>query len=270
MICVAPMHPFTQRTVPDGAAAVHWFEQSSFAVRDSAGTLTLVDPYSPHHRPADRFIHAEPPIEEAEWPADFVLLSHLHDDHTHPETLARLHASAPAARFLGPQESIDHITGAASIPASLSTAVTAGDHVQIGTLEVYVVYAKPPGGDPDAGIKPPDTPHMGFVVCAGRHRLYFSGDPINTFAEHESLTAPVAALRPTVGFFTNHPNEGEFPYFDGCVRMALRCCVGIACPAHYGCFVQRDYDPTEWAEKFPAEGPVTRIIARNSDTIFEE
>ena len=107
------------------------------------------------------------------------------------------------------------------------------------------------------------------MVSADRHRLYFTGDPINTFAEHESLTAPVAALEPTVAFLTNHPTEGEFPYFDGCVRMATRCRVGIACPAHYACFVTRDYDPAEWAAAFPEDGPSTRIIPRNSHVVFE-
>lgn len=262
------MHPFTQTAVPDGAAAVHWFEQSSFAVRDAAGTLTLVDPYSPHDRPAGRFIHAEPPMDEAAWPADFVLLTHAHGDHTDPETLARLHAAAPAARYLGPQESIDRIVAETPVAPAQCTAVAAGERVRIGTMAAHAVYAKPPGGDPDAGIAPPDTTHLGFVVEAGRHRLYFTGDPINTFAEHESLTAPVAALQPTAAFLTNHPTEGEFPYFDGCVRMAQRCRAALACPAHYACFVARDYDPAAWAAAFPAGGPPTRIIPRNSHVVF--
>ena len=245
------MHPFTQHDVPDGAAAVHWFEQSSFAVRDAAGTLTLVDPYSPHDRPADRFIHAKPPMDEAEWPAHFVLLTHAHGDHTNPETLARLHAGTSDARYLGPQEAIDQLVEETPIAPAQCTAVSAGDRVQIGTMALNVVYAKPPDGDPNAGIEPPDTPHLGYVVEAGQHRLYFTGDPINTFAEHESLTAPVAALQPTVAFLTNHPTEGEFPYFDGCVRMATRCRVGIACPAHYACFVARNYDPAEVGRRLP-------------------
>ena len=164
------MHPFTQHDVPDGAAAVHWFEQSSFAVRDAADTLTLVDPYSPHDRPADRFIHAEPPMDEAEWPARFVLLTHAHGDHTNPETLARLHAGTPDARYLGPQEAIDQLIEETPIAPAQCTAVSAGDRVQIGTMAVNVVYAKPPDGDPNAGIEPPDTPHLGYVVEAGRHR----------------------------------------------------------------------------------------------------
>ena len=194
-------------------------------------------------------------MDEAKWPARFVLLTHAHGDHTDPETLARLHAATPDARYVGSRESIDQIVEETPIGPAQCTAVTAGDRVQIGTMALNVVYAKPPGGDPDAGIEPPDTPHLGYVVEAGRHRLYFTGDPINTFAEHESLTAPVAALEPTVAFLTNHPTEGEFPYFDGCVRMARRCRVGIACPAHYACFVARDYEPRRVGIRLPGRWP---------------
>ena len=262
------MNQFIRHDVAGGAAAVHWFEQSSFAVRDAAGTLTLIDPYAPHDRPVERFICSEPPMDEAEWPAQFVLLTHAHGDHTNPETLARLHSCVPEARYLGPQESIDQIVEETTISPTQCTPVAPGDHVRIGTMELYVIYAKPPDGDLNAGIAPPDTPHFGYVVEVGRHRLYFTGDPINTFAEHESLTAKVAALNPTVAFMTNHPTEGEFPDFEGCALMARLCRVGIACPAHYACFVERNYDPEEWAANFSEDGPSTLIIPRNSHVVF--
>ena len=135
-------------------------------------------------------------------------------------------------------------------------------------MAVNVVYAKPPDGDPDAGIAPPDTPHFGYVVEAGALRIYLSGDPINTFANQRSLTEAVAELRPDVGFFTNHPTEGEFPYFAGSAQMARRCGVRVACPAHYQCFVARNYDPAQWAAAVAAEAVATRIIPRNSHHVF--
>lgn len=83
------MHPLANLKVPAGTIAIHWFEQSSYAIKDSEGTIVLIDPYFPHTRPADRFIHAEPPLAEAQLPVDYVLLTHDHGDHTHPETLER-------------------------------------------------------------------------------------------------------------------------------------------------------------------------------------
>jgi hypothetical protein len=46
------MHPFVNLAVPAGAVAIHWFEQSSFALKNSAGKIALIDPYFPHDRPA--------------------------------------------------------------------------------------------------------------------------------------------------------------------------------------------------------------------------
>lgn len=262
------MHQLNQASVPDHAVAVHWFEQSSFAIRDGRGTLTLVDPYSPHDRQPERYIQAKPPMNEAEWPAEFILLTHAHSDHTHPETLERVHSAAPNARYLGSRDSVDQILTETSITEDQCIVVNAGEQIEIDTMTVDVVYAKPPEGDPDSNISPPDTTHLGFVVSAGCQRLYFSGDPINTFAKHESLTAPIAAKRPTVGFLTNHPTEGEFPYFDGCLQMAICCGVQIACPSHYACFIARDYDPRDWEAEFSAYGLPTRVIPRNSSTVF--
>ena len=229
------MRQLNQASVPDPAVAVHWFEQSSFAIRDGRGTLTLVDPYSPHDRQPGRYIQAEPPMNEAEWPADFILLTHAHSDHTHPETLERVHSAAPNAKYLGSYDSVDQILTETSITADQCIVVNSGEQIEIDTMKVDVVYAKP---------------------------------PVNTFAKHESLTAPIADKRPTVGFLTNHPTEGEFPYFDGCLQMAIGCGVQIACPSHYACFTERDYDPREWEAEFVAYGLPTRVIPRNSTTVF--
>ena len=64
------MHPLVDLDVPEGAVAIHWFEQSTFAVKDSHGTVVQIDPYFPHDRPADRFIHTEPPLDESQLPTD--------------------------------------------------------------------------------------------------------------------------------------------------------------------------------------------------------
>ena len=45
------MHPLVDLKVPGGSIAVHWFEQSSFALKDSAGTIVQIDPYFPRERP---------------------------------------------------------------------------------------------------------------------------------------------------------------------------------------------------------------------------
>jgi L-ascorbate metabolism protein UlaG (beta-lactamase superfamily) len=99
-------------------------------------------------------------------------------------------------------------------------------------------------------------------------RLYFTGDAINTFGDLDELIAPIAAAQPDIGFLTTHPTEGEFPFFEGSVRLARKLGLKTAVPSHYACFVKRTFDPREWAALLPADGPRPLIIPWNSNVIY--
>ena len=262
------MHLLVDLTVSKGTVAIHWFEQSTFAVKDSHGTIVQIDPYYPHDRPAEKFIHSEPPLEESQLPTDYVLLTHAHSDHTCPESINRIWSTSPDARFIGPAESIGQILGETDVDADHTVTIHAGESAVLASMTAYAVYAKPPNGDSTADIPPPDVTHLGYVLTADGVTLYFSGDPINTFANLDGLVNAVAAHNPDIGFLTNHPAEGEFPFFDGCVKIAQRIGLRHAVPSHYACFVTRDYDPHEWAAQFPADGPKPLIVPRNSHIIY--
>lgn len=263
------MHPFATQPVPENAVGIAWFGQSSFALRDSAGTLLQLDPYFPHERPPDRFKYAEPPLDEKILPTDFVLLTHNHRDHTWPETLVRIHEAFPKCRFVGPTESIQNLRDH-QMPEELLVTVEPGQSVDLGSMKAHVVWAKPPQGAPEDGIAAPDVAHYGYVIEAGGVRVYVSGDPINTFADHDELIDPIAALKPDIGFLTTHPTEGEFPYFEGSAKMAAKMGLKTAVPAHYECFVKRDYDPQEWAAAFPEDGPETLIIPYKESVVYSK
>jgi L-ascorbate metabolism protein UlaG (beta-lactamase superfamily) len=261
------MHAFHSLEVPAGAVGIHWFGQSSFALKDADGTVVLVDPYFPRERPAERFIHAEPPLDETTLPADFVLLTHDHRDHTWPESCLRIHAAFPNCQFVGPHESTGNLAQS-GIPAARLLTVHVGQIAALGTMAAHVVWAKPPDGVPADDIKPPDVQHFGYVVNASGVNVYISGDPINTFADHDDLIEPIRELNPHIGFLTTHPNEGEFPYFDGSVKMAMKLGLKTVVPAHYQCFVARNYDPQEWANQFPDDGPERLIIPYNEAVVY--
>ena len=259
------MHPFEDLSVSPGAAGIHWFGQSTFALKDASGTIIQVDPYYPRDRPVERFIHARPPLHEASLRTDFIILTHNHGDHTCIESIERIHAAYPEVRFIGPAESIQAVLKA-GVDASLTQIVTDGDSAEMGTIKAQTVWAKPPEGLPEDEIQPPDVDHLGYVVEIGQTRIYISGDPVNTFAEHEALLKPVRELKPDIGFLTTHPNEGEFPFFDGSVKIASSLGLKAAVPAHYGCFVERNYDPVEWAGGL--EGVEPLIIPYNQSGVY--
>ncbi len=262
------MHPFAKLTVPQGSVGIHWFEQSSYAVKDSHGTIVQIDPYYPHKRPADNFIHSEPPLDESQLPTDYVLVTHSHGDHTCSETLNRIHQTWQEAKYVGPKESIEKILRDTDVTVDQTITIAAGESVALDAMTAHAVYSKPPDGDAAAGIGQPDVTHLGYVLEADGVKLYFTGDLINTFADRDELVNAVAALKPDIGFLTIHPSEGEFPFFEGGVLMAQRIGLKDAVPSHRSCFVKRDYDAEKWVAYFPADGPKPLIIPRNSHIIY--
>ncbi|MFA6110995.1 MAG: MBL fold metallo-hydrolase, partial [Candidatus Latescibacterota bacterium] len=141
------MHPFEDLPIPDGAIGIHWFGQNSYALKDSSGTILQLDPYFPHERPPDNFLHPRPPLHEASLRTDFVLLTHDHGDHTCVESLARLRAAYPEARYVGPVESVRRLRDA-GFPAGCTVVIAAGDRLSLGSMTVHALWSKPPEGIP--------------------------------------------------------------------------------------------------------------------------
>jgi len=61
--------------------------------------------------------------------------------------------------------------------------------------------------------------------------VYVTGDPVHTFAEHAEMLDPIRELKPDIGLLTTHPDEGEFPFFDGSVKMAVKLGLKAAIPS---------------------------------------
>ncbi len=261
------MHAFETLKVPVGRIGIHWFGQNSFALKDSTGAIVLTDPYFPHDRPAGRFVHPEPPLDEASLRADFVLLTHDHGDHTCVESLERVRQGSPEATFVGPVESMRRLSDA-GFPEEALITITAGETISLGALTIHAHWSKPPEGVPEEGISRPDVQHLGYVIEMGGVKVYVTGDLINTFAEHDELIGPIAALEPDVGLLTMHPTEGEFPYFDRAVKIAVKLGLNAVVPAHYDCFAKRTYDPYAFAALLPPDGPAPLVIGYNQAVVY--
>jgi L-ascorbate metabolism protein UlaG (beta-lactamase superfamily) len=261
------MHPLSKLKVPENKLAVHWFGQSSFAVKSPGSTTLYCDPYFPRERPSEIFIHPDPPVYISELPVDGILFTHNHLDHTNSETIQEINRAFPEVVYVGPPESTDHMEQIGIAEGKLIT-VNAGDTATIGDVTAHFLYSKLPAGDPDAKISPPDVTHLGIVLECGGSRIYISGDPVNNFADNDELTGAVKSLSPQAGFLTNHPDEGEFPFTDGSVKMAVNSGLQIAVPSHYQCFIIRNYDPQKWAKAFEGSGVETRIVSYNAMIIL--
>jgi L-ascorbate metabolism protein UlaG (beta-lactamase superfamily) len=263
------MHPFEDLIVPEDAVGIHWFGQASFALKDPVGTILQVDPYYPRERPPAAFIHPRPPLDEATLRTDVVLVTHNHADHTCLESLHRIHAAYPETRYIGPPESSEAMK-TSGLPIDRIITVTAGDTVSIDGVTVHAVWAKPPDGIPEDGIPPPDVQHLGYVVEVGSVRIYVSGDPVSTFADHEFLLKPIRDLHPDIGLLTTSQYGGEFPSSEGCAKMAVELGLKAVVPAHYGCFVGTLFDPEEWISHLPRGGPQPLIIPYNQSIVYHK
>ena len=139
------MHAIEAATVDPGSVAIHWFEQSSYALKEREGDHRDDRPVLSPPAAAREIHSCRPPVDEAEVRTDWVLLTHNHSDHTCIESLLRIRDAWPKARFAGPVESVQAMVEA-GIPQERTITVRQRP-AGAGRLQVAAVYAKPPEGD---------------------------------------------------------------------------------------------------------------------------
>ncbi|MFH9070742.1 MBL fold metallo-hydrolase [Streptomyces alboflavus] len=211
---------------------VTWWGHATCTVEDS-GTRVLTDPLF-----VRRLAHlrrrrgALPPAQAAV--ADVVLLSHLHADHLHVPSLARL---APGTRVLVPRGAPRSVPGLRKLSHLRFTEVAPGDEVPVesgggtGGVVVRVVPALHDGRRLPLG--PHRSPALGYVV-EGRARTYFAGDT-GLFDAMADEVGPVdVALLPVGGWgpYLGHGHLDPARAAEALARIAPRSAV----PVHYGTY----------------------------------
>ncbi|MFC7303344.1 MBL fold metallo-hydrolase [Streptomyces monticola] len=205
---------------------ITWWGHATCTVEDS-GVRVLTDPLF-----ARRFAHLRrrrgdlPPPGAAV--ADVALVSHLHADHLHLPSLARL---APGTRLLVPRGAPAAVPGLRRLAGLDITQVAPGDEVTVGNVTVRVVPALHDGRRLPLG--PHRCPALGFVVN-GAARTYFAGDTglFDTMADEvgdvDVALLPVGGWGPYLG--AGHLDAGLAA--EALARIAPRSAV----PVHYGTY----------------------------------
>ncbi|MDX3112648.1 MULTISPECIES: MBL fold metallo-hydrolase [Streptomyces] len=205
---------------------ITWWGHATCTVEDS-DVRVLTDPLF-----ARRLAHlrrrrgALPPPEA--WQADVALVSHLHADHLHLPSLARL---APGTRLLVPQGAPRAVPGLRRLRHLRLSEVAPGDETTVGDLLVRAVSARHDGRRLPVGRH--RSPALGYVI-EGRARTYFAGDT-GLFEEMAEEVGPVdAALLPVGGW---GPYLGEGHLDAGRAAEAVRrLAPESAVPVHYGTY----------------------------------
>ncbi|WP_445528044.1 MBL fold metallo-hydrolase [Streptomyces cyslabdanicus] len=205
---------------------ITWWGHATCTVEDS-GVRVLTDPLFARRLAHLRRRRGAPPPPAA-CQADVALVSHLHADHLHVPSLARLE---PGTRLLVPRGALGAVAGLRRLDHLRITEVTPGDRVEVGGVVVRAVPARHDGRRLPVGRH--RSPALGYVV-EGEARTYFAGDTglFETMAEE---VGPVdAALLPVGGW---GPYLGAGHLDAGRAAQALaRLAPGSAVPVHYGTY----------------------------------
>lgn len=218
---------------------ITWWGHATCTVEDS-GVRLLTDPLF-----ARRLAHlrrrrgAVPPPEAAV--ADAVLVSHLHADHLHLPSLARL---ARGTRLLVPRGAPGAVPGLARIAAVRGLEVTElvpGDTVAVGDgvrggavrggVRVRAVGARHDGRRLPFG--PRVAPALGYVI-EGSSRTYFAGDT-GLFDSMADEVGPVDVALLPVGGWGPYLGPGHLDA-AGAARALALLAPAAAVPVHWGTY----------------------------------
>ncbi|MGW7514054.1 MBL fold metallo-hydrolase [Streptomyces sp. NPDC054796] len=212
---------------------VTWWGHATTTVRDS-GVTVLTDPLLVRRMAHLRRRRGELPPPSATR-ADLVLVSHLHADHLHVGSLARL---APGTRVVVPRGASRAVPGLRRLRQLLDVVeveageeVGAGSGADSGAVTVRAVPAAHDGRRLNYG--PRLAAALGYVIT-GEARTYFAGDT-GLFDGMAEAVGPVDVALLPVGGWGPYLGEGHLDA-GRAARALARLNPKSAVPVHYGTY----------------------------------
>jgi L-ascorbate metabolism protein UlaG (beta-lactamase superfamily) len=207
--------------VPSADAQIQWLGHAC-ALIEVDGVRVLTDPAL---TPRLAHLRRHHPVDlDAVGDLDAIVISHIHMDHLH----------LPSLRLLRPGAVLVVPAGAAGLVRRLGApvrAVSVGDHVQVGGLDIEAVPAvHPDRRGPHRRIR---ASALGYVLRGRSATVYFPGDT-DLFASMADLGPIDAALLPIGGW---GPTLGE-GHLDpeGAARASLLLRPRLVVPIHWGTY----------------------------------
>ena len=141
--------------VEPGSLAIFWLGQAGFAFKTPAGKIVYIDPYLTDYvqralpEYGDGFKRLMPKLIEAnEVDADYVISTHLHQDHLDFDAVPILNQN-PRIHFIGAPD-CDDLYKQAGISPERYTILREGQTLTLGDFKITGVYADHGDAAPDA------------------------------------------------------------------------------------------------------------------------
>ncbi|GCE23957.1 MBL fold metallo-hydrolase [Dictyobacter kobayashii] len=231
----------TSTRLPEGAVALWWLGQASFALR-SASTTVLIDPFLTNIE--GRVV--SPPFTAEECPpVDLVLYTHEHIDHLDVPTLQILARHPSRPRFIAPSPIVDQVLKAGVDPEQLQ-GVQPEEDLTIGTTRIIPLPALHGLSFPPVAysfgqeISNGQYRYLGYVIELAGVRIYHPGDTLVFDGLVEKLQ-PLAidlALLPINGRSYSRERQNLVGNMDEREAADLAASAGIqtVIPTHYEMF----------------------------------
>jgi len=196
------------KEVQDMVEKIHWLGHDAFKI--AASKVIYLDPYQ---------------IKAGQPPADIILITHKHHDHSSPEDVRKVQQAATVV--IGPADSLAQITGD-------TCPITVGETLKIGEVEITAVPAYNIG----KAFHPKEAGWVGYLLKIDGVTIYHAGDT-DRIPEMKQIH-PDIALLPVGGTYTMTAKEAANAAEDLQPRVAI--------PMHYGTVVGKPADAEQFRQ----------------------
>ncbi len=242
---------------PEPQLALYWLGQAGFALAWREWRA-LIDPYLSDHLArkyaGHEFSHermmAAPLAVEDLARVDLALCTHRHGDHLDPVALPALAARRPECRFVVPAADLEY-AHALGLPAERLTGAEAG---RVLTLAADLEVLPLPAAHEELETDPAGRHRfLGYVITAGPHRIYHSGDcvPYPGLDQRLRDLRCDLALLPVNGRDAHLGSRGIAGNFTlaEAADLCRRAAVPVLIAHHHGMFAFNTVDPARLDEE---------------------